>query len=158
MSAPYSDRHPASVESSAPDPDTPNPATDPHAVEVRVMAVPEQLPVMRAVVGDLAMRADFDVDTIADLRLAVDEACSSLVRIASEQSPLVGRFRSAENLLEFTAEVTSPEASGPRTNTFSWRVLSALTDNVASSVREAGENADGHVVRIQLSKGRMVHE
>lgn len=158
MSASQPDRHQASVESSAPNPQAPGTDGDPNVVEVRVLADPEQLPVMRAVVGDLAMRADFDVDTIADLRLAVDEACSSLVRIAAERSQLVGRFRTENDVLEFTAEVNSPDASGPRKNTFSWRVLSALSDDVASSVQESEEHADGHVVRIQLSKGRMVHE
>lgn len=104
------------------------------------------------------MRADFDVDTIADLRLAVDEACSSLVRIAKPAGTLVGRFRAGTDGLEFSAEVDSGEAAGPRTNTFSWRVLSALTDDVASSVDESTNGTGGHVVRIELSKGRMVHE
>ncbi|WP_237710434.1 ATP-binding protein [Saccharopolyspora spinosa] len=68
-------------------------------VEVRIAAEAAQLAVMRAVVGDLAMRADYDVDSIADLRLAVDEACSSLVRLAAPEATLVCRFRTGGDRL-----------------------------------------------------------
>lgn len=132
--------------------------TTDHAVDVRVSAEPSQLPVMRAVVGDLAMRADFDVDAIADLRLAVDEVCSSLVRIAAPSATLLCRFSTGVDTVSITAEVDSHEASAPRTNTFSWRVLSALADDVASSVVAPTNGTDTHVVRIELSKGRTVHE
>ncbi len=132
--------------------------TEKHAVEVRVSAEASQLPVMRAVIGDLAMRADFDVDSIADLRLAVDEVCSSLVRIAAPAATLVCRFLADAEGVSITADVDSHETSTPRTNTFSWRVLSALADDVGSSVMAPQNGSGTHVVRIELSKGRTVHE
>ena len=127
------------------------------SVEVRVAAEPAQLAVMRAVIGDLAMRADFDVDTIADLRLAVDETCSSLVRLAAPESSLTCRFRCDGDDVSISAEVHSEEASAPRKDTFSWRVLSALADTVTTSV-EPAEAAGDNVVRIDLAKGRTGHE
>ena len=131
----------------------PDPATE-NLVEVRVAAEPAQLPVMRAVVGDLAMRADYDIDSIADLRLAVDEACSSLVRLAAPDATLICRFRTDDSSLAISAEVTSKDSFGPRKDTFSWRVLSALADSVSTSV-ESDESAEGsHRVRIDLTKGR----
>ena len=132
-------------------------STTSDVVEVRVAAEPTQLAVMRAVIGDLAMRADFDVDSIADLRLAVDEACSSLVRLAAPSASLVCRFQTREGGLSVTAEVVSGDAFGPRKDTFSWRVLSALADSVSTSVQsDAGSNGS-HLVRIQLTKGRTAH-
>lgn len=125
-------------------------------VEVRVPADPAQLAVMRAVVGDLAMRADYDVDTIADLRLAVDEACSSLVQLAAPQATLVCRFDSGADRLSVSAEVVSTDAAGPRTNTFSWRVLSALADTVSTSVESDPAANGSHLVRIELTKGKQV--
>ncbi|MFI0465852.1 MULTISPECIES: ATP-binding protein [Saccharopolyspora] len=126
-------------------------------VEVRIAAEPAQLAVMRAVVGDLAMRADYDVDTIADLRLAVDEACSSLVRLAAPAATLVCRFRLAGDRLSVTAEVISDDAFGPRKDTFSWRVLSALADVVSTSVESDPAANGSHLVRIELTKGRTAH-
>lgn len=135
----------------------------PHAdgsniVEVRVDAEPGQLAVMRAVVGDLAMRADFDIDSIADIRLAVDEACSSLVRLAARSASLVCRFHADPGGLTVAAEVLSEVRSGPREDTFSWRVLSALTDSVSTSVEAASASDGSHLVRIELTKGRTAHE
>ncbi|RKT86248.1 serine/threonine-protein kinase RsbW [Saccharopolyspora antimicrobica] len=129
-----------------------------NVVEVRIAAEPAQLAVMRAVVGDLAMRADYDIDSIADLRLAVDEACSSLIRLAAPASTLVCRFRSFGDALSVIAEVPSDDAFGPRKDTFSWRVLSALADVVSTSVESDPAAADGsHLVRIELTKGRTAH-
>lgn len=126
-----------------------------NTVEVRVAAEATQLAVLRAVVGDLAMRADFDVDAIADLRLAVDEACSSLVRLAEPAGTLVCRFQASANEIAIAAEVTSVDSSGPNEDTLSWRVLDALADSLTTSV-DPSPNQDGHVVRIDLSKARAV--
>ncbi|WP_190822514.1 ATP-binding protein [Saccharopolyspora pogona] len=126
-------------------------------VEVRIAAEAAQLAVMRAVVGDLAMRADYDIDSIADLRLAVDEACSSLVRLAAPEATLVCRFRTGGDRLSVTAEVISDDAFGPRKDTFSWRVLSALADVVSTSVESDPAANGSHLVRIELTKGRTAH-
>lgn len=126
-------------------------------VEVRVAADPAQLAVMRAVAGDLAMRADYDVDSIADLRLAVDEACTTLIRLAAPAASLVCRFRTGDDRLSMTAEVLSDDAFGPRKDTFSWRVLSALADVVSTSVEPDPAANGSHLVRIELTKGRTAH-
>lgn len=123
-------------------------------VEVRVPAEAAQLAVLRAVVGDLAMRADYDVDSIADLRLAVDEACSSLVRLADSEATLVCRFHTGEDHLSVVAQVLSADGFGPRKDTFSWRVLSALADTVSSSVESDPAANGSNLVRIELTKGK----
>ncbi|MFR9727595.1 ATP-binding protein [Saccharopolyspora sp. MS10] len=126
-------------------------------VEVRVAAEASQLSVLRAVTADLAMRADFDVDTIADLRLAVDEACSSLIRLATVGQTLTCRFQGDDRSLRVAASVVSDRPREPRQDTFSWRVLSALVDAVSTSVEPDADTDGGHVVRIDLTKGR-THE
>src|SRR5437899_664751 len=42
-------------------------------VEVRIAATPAHLSVLRAVAADLAMRADFTLDAIPDLKMAADD-------------------------------------------------------------------------------------
>lgn len=154
MSAPQ----PARGERTAP---APRPSADSaqaeSVVEVRVAAEASQLSVLRAVTGDLAMRADFDVDSIADLRLAVDEACSSLIRLAASDRTLTCRFLRDEASLSVSASVVSDHPQEARRDTFSWRVLSALTDSVSTSVESEADTGSGHVVRIDLTKGR-THE
>ena len=61
-------------------------------VEVRTSATAALIPTIRAVASDLAARADFDLDAISDLRMAVDEACATLVDAADPTSQLLCRF------------------------------------------------------------------
>jgi len=61
-------------------------------LELRVPTSRTQLPAVRAMTGDLAMRMDFDLDAVEDLRLAVDEASATLAAIASPGAPLVVVF------------------------------------------------------------------
>lgn len=97
-------------------------------VEVRLAAEAVQLPVVRAVAVNIAMRADLDLDAISDLELAVDEACSSLITIAADQSKLTCQFSVGERDIVFRVTVPSDQEA-PSVRTFGWRVLSTLTDH-----------------------------
>ena len=77
----------------------PDSAPTPPLIELRVDAEPTQLGVVRAVAGTIAAQADFDLDTIADIRLAVDEAASYLVVRAVPGSQLWCMFRNTGNVL-----------------------------------------------------------
>ena len=59
------------------------------AVEFRVAAQLENLAVLRTVVGAVGTFEDLDFDAVADLRLAVDEACTRLIRSATPDATLV---------------------------------------------------------------------
>lgn len=128
-----------------------SPSDDAFDVEVRVAATPQHLSAIRAVAADLAMRADFDLDAIADLKLAVDEACSTLVMHAADGAQLSCAFRCTADEIRVRAVVPSADATPPRRDTFSWRVLSTLADFVAASVSQDGAPI---TVRIDLVKKR----
>lgn len=117
-------------------------------IEVRLGADPVQLPVVRAVAVNIAMRADLDLDAISDLELAVDEACSSLISIAADQTPLTCRFSVGEKDILFRATVRSHQEA-PGTRTFGWRVLTTLTDHAECW-------ADDGLVHIELTKRKPV--
>ena len=65
-------------------------ARNPRSVEVRVSARLENLAVVRTLIGALATSEDLDLDAVADLRLAVDEACTRLIRDHPGRHPGVG--------------------------------------------------------------------
>ncbi|GGM36757.1 anti-sigma factor [Longimycelium tulufanense] len=121
-------------------------------VELRIEARPDQLSVVRAVAGDIAMRQDFDLDAIADLRMAVDEACAELIGVAAPDAPLRCRFHSVPREIRVVAEVLSRDATPPRNDTFGWRVLTALVDDASTGSAPAGADPGGHLVRIELVK------
>lgn len=125
-------------------------------LEVRSAATPTLIPTIRAVAADLAARADFDLDSIADLRMAVDEACTALVGIAGPESTLTCTFAVMPDRIE--VEVTIPLPAGApgggamvATDTFGWRVLQTLADEVLV-VQLPGSDGSPDQVGIRLDK------
>ncbi len=100
------------------------------SVLVRVGASAAQLPPLRVVAGDLAARADFDLDAVADLRLAVDEAAAELVAVAAPGASITCTFLVGDEGVDATVTVPVELATTLRTDSFGWRVLSTLVDDV----------------------------
>lgn len=126
-----------------------DPDTADTAVEMRTAATARHLSSIRAVAADLAMRLDYDLDSVADLRLAVDEACSTLVQLAMPDSWLHCRFTADDDELRVLVSVRSTDGAGPSTATFSWQVLHTLAEQASSEVRRDGER---FMVSIELIK------
>lgn len=139
------------------------PDSVPAGVEIRIPATPAQLSALRAVAADLAMRNDFHLDAIADLRMAVDEAATTLVGRAAPHSELTCRFSPSTAGIEVSMSVVSPDSGALRKDTFSWRVLRTLADAVSVQISpgdpdeppvatKPGTNPTKHLVRIDLVK------
>jgi serine/threonine-protein kinase RsbW len=102
------------------------------SVEVRVGAELSQMFVLRSLAATLALRQDFDLDEVEDVKLAVDELCSALVLRASDGERLTCRFDMAPHSVGVEASVRSDTGLPIARDTFGWRVLVALTDELAS--------------------------
>lgn len=124
----------------------PGPAT----VELRLSASAALIPTVRTVASDLAGRADFDLDAISDLRMAVDEACTTLVRLTTEQETLTCVFTLDTDSI---GVCVSTRATRPgvevSTESFGWRVLQTLTDDVQA---RAGGADDPNSIAIAMVK------
>jgi len=121
------------------------------SVVVRVGATAAQLPPLRVVAGDLAARADFDLDAVADLRLAVDEAAAELVTVAADGASITCTFVVGDEGVQATVTVPVEPATTLRTDSFGWRVLSTLMDDVHLLDHTDGDSA---VLGIAMSKRR----
>ncbi|MGH8921383.1 MAG: anti-sigma factor [Actinomycetes bacterium] len=106
---------------------------------------------LRTLVGAVGTLEDLDFDTVADLRLAVDEAASELVAIAVPGAVLTCVFSLDSAQLEVISSVhVRPRASLQR-DSFGWRVLTTLVDEV----RVIGEpDTDLPTLGIALCKRR----
>ena len=119
-------------------------ARRPERLELRVPTTATQLPAVRAMAGDLAIRMDYDLDSVEDLRLAVDEACATLTTIAEGDAPLTVVFETTRAGLHIEAWV--PTAAGvdvPRDG-FGWAVLATLVDAVEGRPSTQGQVPGGN--------------
>lgn len=107
-------------------------------IEIRLPAEPDQLSLLRTVAGAVAMRADFDLDAIADLKIAVDEACSMLIMQATKGATLVCTFGTDDDGIVVASEVATDDTDPLDETVFGWHVLSTLTDEVSWTRSETG--------------------
>lgn len=126
----------------------------PAAVELRVAAKLENLAVMRTVVGAVGTFADLDFDAVADLRLAVDEACTRLIRSATPDATLVVIVDPREDVVVVEASTTCDTHDVVTVGSFSWHVLSSLTDDLKTFHNGDEPGGDGHRVGITLTTRR----
>jgi serine/threonine-protein kinase RsbW len=126
-------------------------------LELRVPTTATQLPAVRAMAGDLAMRMDYDLDAVEDLRLAVDEACATLAAIASGDAPLTVVFETTRAGLHIEAWVATVDGQDVPRDGFGWAVLATLVDTVdarPSTQAEvpAGDGSSSPVAVIAMDK------
>lgn len=126
----------------------PGPAAGPDDIEVRLPASPAHVPVVRALAADVAVRLDYDLDEVSDLRMAVDEACAEVVALAGPQARMTCVFRVTDESLWVTASAPTVDGAALARNTFGWKVLTALVDEVDAWTD------DTQVTHVRLAKRR----
>ncbi|UYM06019.1 ATP-binding protein [Solicola gregarius] len=109
------------------------------AAEVTLPAAGEFLTVLRTTAAALAATADFIIDDIEDLRIAIDEACSVLISRAIPGTDLHCRFFVDDGALTIEASAHVIDRRPPPRSGFAWMVLTSLTTSVDAHVREPDE-------------------
>jgi serine/threonine-protein kinase RsbW len=123
------------------------------SIELHTAATPVVIPTIRTVAADLAARADFDLDSIDDLRMAVDDVCAMLVRTAALNAMLSCTFTVRAERIELAAEVDADDSADPLpTRSFGWRVLESLADEVSVRFLPGAQGQRGRVC-VTLAKG-----
>ena len=113
----------------------------------------ENLAVLRTLVAAVGTFEDLDFDTVADLRLAVDEACTRLIRSAVPDSTLVLVVQPSDNEVVIDVSTTCMSPDILTTGSFSWHVLSSLTDEVRTFQDGKGPD-EGQVFGISMTTKR----
>jgi len=109
----------------------------------------ENLATVRAVVAAIATSEDFDLDAVADLRLAVDEACTALIGAALPDAELLLVIDPREDALLITASTNHGGGAAVAPGTFSWHVMSSLVDEVTTQPpRDGAEQAGGAAISL----------
>ena len=127
-------------------------------VLIQVPADADYLPVIRSASAHVATKAGCTLSEVADLRLAVDEACGLLLRhtvrdqqAAGGAGDLVCRFALDGESLRVVLSRDARNAAPPQDDEFGWTILSALVDDILWRV-------DGPTVHVEILKRRMAGE
>jgi serine/threonine-protein kinase RsbW len=129
------------------------------SVELTVEASPSNLAILRTLVAAVAAFEDFDLDAVADIRLAVDEACTGLIRSAVPGSRLRIVVDPANDAVVVRASARcvvngSADNAVVKRDSFSWHVLNSLTDDVATFAD--GPATDGtQILGVSLTSRRV---
>jgi anti-sigma regulatory factor (Ser/Thr protein kinase) len=131
------------------------PARHGQPVEFRVPARLESLAVIRALVTALGTLEDLDLDAVADLRLALDEACTALIRNAAANSSVTVTVRPREQDLWISVSAPCVDDNVLRPGTFSWHVISSLAEDVETFHDGAEVSESGQVFGITMTARRL---
>jgi serine/threonine-protein kinase RsbW len=118
-------------------------------VIIRVPPEAAHLAVLRTAVGGIAARDRFTIDQVDDLRMAVEEAATQLLRHVIE-----GRIEMAVVPTETGLEVrlsakVKPPSKVIDSSSLSWMILRALADDLRVESQKSGST-------IVLSKHRLI--
>jgi serine/threonine-protein kinase RsbW len=136
----------------------PGAAAGPETVVIQVPADADYLPVIRSASAHVATKLGCTLAEVADLRLAVDEACGLLLRhtVRDGEEPgadgvaagdLVCRFILDGPALRVVLSRRARNAAPPQSDEFGWTILSALVDDILWRV-------DGPTVHVEILKRR----
>lgn len=96
-------------------------------VVLRIAPAGENIVLARTVAASICAQLDFPIDQLDDLRLAVDEACTLLVK-ASDGTEIQVSFRHDQGTLSISASTGTATGQPPSPTSFSWLVITELCD------------------------------
>ncbi|MEU8898850.1 anti-sigma factor [Nocardia sp. NPDC048505] len=100
-------------------------------IGVRVPAELEQLTMLRALAETVTLIADFGIDEVTDIRLALDEIATALMLGAVPGSEVETGFSFREGAI--TVEVSGVAATDTALDqgNFGWHIVETLTDSIS---------------------------
>ena len=121
-------------------------------VELRVSADFAQLPVLRAVPETIAVLGEFNLDEVSDVKLAVDEVCSELIKDAVVDAKLICRYELSGGVLHMRVSTITHTGRRPREDGFGWHVLRVLTDSISVTHAPLGAQANEFLTTVEFDK------
>ncbi|OHT82699.1 ATP-binding protein [Mycobacteroides saopaulense] len=114
----------------------------------------DNLAMIRTVVAAATTFDDVDMDTVADLKLATDEACTRLIKAAVSDATLSVRLDFQPDRLGIVAYTHCVPGDVFPLDSFSWHVLNSLVDHVETFERGHPDDAAGRIVGIAMTTRR----
>ena len=113
-------------------------------IDVRVRADFEELAMLRAVVETVALFADFGIDRVTDIRLALEEIATALVQDTVDNGELECCFDYGPTSMLVRICATTISGTGPDRHSLGWHIVSTLTEDLTVHVEPYDERRRGH--------------
>ncbi|MEU4411840.1 anti-sigma factor [Nocardia salmonicida] len=113
-----------------------------------------QLPIVRGLAETLVLLSDFTLDEVADVRLAVDEVCSTLIAIAAPDTLLTCEFLVGDTELQVRVDGVAGSQGMPDQRSFGWHVLRTLCDEVTAEQQEFDAGVSGYPTTVRFRRVR----
>ncbi|WP_280441203.1 anti-sigma factor [Nocardia brasiliensis] len=131
--------------------------TETTTVAVTVPATPEQLTMLRALAETVLLIADFGLDEVTDIRLALDEIATVLLQDAVPGSTISCAFTYREGMLKAAIQAVGRSETEVGTGSFGWHIVQTLTDSVTATRAPFDAAVDGYptVVEFVWARGEL---
>lgn len=113
-------------------------------VRVEFPAATVNMAIARSVAAAIAARADLTLDQVEDVRLAMDEATSHLIRVAHPDSSIRCDLWIEGATVHAAMTCTTDKTPPPDPDPFTWTVLTALVNSVDLTI-------DGSQIQLRWS-------
>ncbi|MEU4312965.1 anti-sigma factor [Nocardia sp. NPDC024068] len=126
-------------------------SADTTTIGVRVPARDEQLVMLRALAETVSLIADFGLDEVTDIRLALDEVATSLIAVAVPETTLGCDFDYDEHRM--TVRVTSMSMTDTLRDQegFGWHIVRTLTRSVDVLQQPYDVTSGGYPTEVEFS-------
>ncbi len=114
----------------------------------------DNLAMIRTVVAAAATFDDVNMDTVADLKLATDEACTRLIRASVPDAVLTIRLDFHSDRLGIVAFTHCLSGEVFPRDSFSWHVLNSLVHHVETFNEDDPVEGAGRIVGVTMTTGR----
>ncbi|GAB2515001.1 hypothetical protein [Nocardia heshunensis] len=126
--------------------------SDTGAIAVTVAARVEMLPMLRSVVETVLLTADFTLDVVTDVRVAIDEVATALVVAVEVGAEVACALHYDRHRVEVRMSALTRSRDVLPENGLSRHLLESMVD--AFSVDAADERLDAYRVVVHFGRGR----
>ncbi len=123
-------------------------------VALRVPADAEPLGMLRALTETVMLTADFTIDVVIDVRVALDEVATTLIAGAVPDASIDCEFLFDEQRVRVRVAAVTHSDGGVLEHSFGWQVVETLTESIAVRSDDFDPARNGYRVVVEFTRTR----
>ncbi|MCX4095258.1 ATP-binding protein [Nocardia sp. alder85J] len=124
----------------------------------RVPAVVGQLSMLRAVAETVLLTADFTLDVVTDVRVALDEVATALILAADSGRQIECEIRYDAHGVDVRVSLVARTETALEDDSFGRHIVAALTDRLETSCGPFDPDLGGYPVVVRFARQRDVDD